>query len=331
MNRKRGGYFAGAAIVLFLFGFSLARAAQARVETVRHTQVLLGTVVDIQVRDRDRGKAEEAIAEAFAAIRQTDLIFSTTNASSEVWALNTSTRETAVTRPELYAIIKQSDELWRLSGGAFDAGLNNLIELWGFGTDSERVPSPAAVQAAQETSGWQFVRLEEGKLLRPVGVQFNFGGIVKGYAVDRAIEALQAHGIASAMVNAGGEIRSFGDGWVVGIQHPRRPGEMIDRIRPGALAVATSGDYEQYFEVDGQRYHHLLDPRTGYPAQSVQSVTVIAPTCADADGLSTAVFVLGPETGIALIETLLDTEAYLIAADGKIYMTSGFADFLVDQ
>jgi FAD:protein FMN transferase len=106
---------------------------------------------------------------------------------------------------------------------------------------------------------------------------------------------------------------------------------MIDRIRPGALAVATSGDYEQYFEVDGQRYHHLLDPRTGYPAQGVQSVTVIAPTCADADGLSTAVFVLGPETGIALIETLLDTEAYLIDADGKIYMTSGFADFLVDQ
>jgi FAD:protein FMN transferase len=327
---KRYGLYAGVVVVLFLFGFSLARQAEARVETVRHTQVLLGTVVDIQVRDRDRDKAEEAIAEALAEVRRVDRIFSTTDTDSEVWALNHSTRETVVTRPELYAILLSSDELWRASGGAFDAGLNNLIELWGFGTEAEGVPAPEAVQAAQQSSGWQSVHLNDGSLVRPVGLQFNFGGIAKGYAVDRAIEVLQAQGIASAMVNAGGEIRSYGGGWVVGIQHPRRASEMIARIRPGDLAVATSGDYEQYF-VDGQRYHHLLDPRTGYPAQGVQSVTVIAPTCTDADGLSTAVFVLGPDEGLALIEQLKDTEAYLIDADGKVFMTSGFEDFLVEE
>jgi FAD:protein FMN transferase len=328
---KRYGFYAGLVVVLFLFGFSLARKAQARVETVRHTQVLLGTVVDIQVRDRDRGKAEKAIAVALAEVRRVDRIFSTTKTDSEVWALNQSTRETVGTRPELYAILLSSDKLWRASGGAFDAGLNNLIELWGFGSETEGVPSPEAVQAAQQSSGWQSVRLDNGNLVRPVGLQFNFGGIAKGYAVDRAIEVLQAQGISSAMVNAGGEIRSYGGGWVVGIQHPRRSSEMIARIRPGDLAVATSGDYEQYFEVDGQRYHHLLDPHTGYPAWGVQSVTVIAPNCTDADGLSTAAFILGPDEGLALIEQLKDTEAYLIDAEGKVFMTSGFKDFLVEE
>jgi FAD:protein FMN transferase len=292
--------------------------------------VMMGTLVDIQVRDRDRAKAEKATAAAFAELRRADRIFSTT-AEGEVWTINHNPDATVQAGPELTAVLLQSDELWRTSAGAFDAGLNNLIELWAFGTDEQGVPSPQAVEAALQSSGWQDVRLEENQIGRPPGLGFNFGGIAKGYAVDRAIEALQAQGMTSAMVNAGGEIRTLGGDWMVGIQHPRRPDQMIARIRPGELAVATSGDYEQYFEVEGQRYHHLLDPRTGYPAQGVQSVTVIAPTCADADGLSTAVFVLGREDGLALVENLENTEAYLIDANGAVHMTSGFENFLVEQ
>jgi FAD:protein FMN transferase len=327
---KRYGFYAGLAVVLFLFGFSLARNAQAKIETVRHTQVMMGTVVNIQVRDRDREKAEKAIAAAFAEVRRVEKVFSTST-EGEVWALNQNPDETAAVGQEMYDVLESSDAMWRMSAGAFDAGLNNLIELWGFGTDRQAIPLPEAVEAARQTSGWQAVRLTNGNIERPLGLGFNFGGIAKGYAVDRAAEVLQRQGVTSAMVNAGGEIRSFGGGWVVGIQHPRQPDQMIARIRPADLAVATSGDYEQYFEVGGRRYHHLLDPRTGYPAEGVQSVTVIAPNCTDADGLSTAVFVLGLVDGLALIETINDTEAYLIDADGVIHMSSGFDNYLVEQ
>jgi FAD:protein FMN transferase len=327
---KRFGLFAGLAVLLFLVGFSLARRAEARVDTVRHTQVLMGTVVDIQVRDRERGKAEKAIAAAFTEMRRVDLMFSTSK-EGEVWALNQHPDGTVEIGPELYAVILDSDRIWRMSAGAFDAGLNNLIELWDFGTEGQHVPPPAAVDSARQASGWAAVHLAGGSVSRPTGLGLNFGGIAKGYAVDRAMQTLQAHGVTSAMVNAGGEIRAIGSGWLVGIQHPRQNGEIMARIRPGELAVATSGDYEQFFEIEGQRYHHLLDPRTGYPAQGVQSVTVIAPNCTDADGLSTAVFVLGPVEGLALIETLADTEAYLVDASGAVHMTSGFEEYLVEQ
>jgi thiamine biosynthesis lipoprotein len=327
---KRFGVYAGLALVLFLIGFSLAKNAQARVESVRHTQVMMGTLVDIQVRDHDREKAEKAIAAAYAEVRRVERVFSTT-ADGEVWALNHNPKETVEIGPELYGILLSSDAMWRMSAGAFDAGLNNLIELWGFGTDAQSLPSPAAVEVVRLSTGWQFVRLQDERISRPTGLGLNFGGIAKGYAVDRAIEVLQAQGMTSALVNAGGEIRSLGDGWVIGIQHPRQPDQMIARIRPGDLAVATSGDYEQYFEVDGQRYHHLLDPHTGYPAHGVQSATVLASTCVAADGLSTAVFVLGIQEGLALIETLENTEAYLIDANGSVHMTSGFEEYLVDH
>ncbi|HSV85400.1 MAG TPA: FAD:protein FMN transferase [Levilinea sp.] len=326
---KRLGLYGGLAMVLFLIGFSLARNAQARVETIRHTQVLMGTLVEIQVRESDRAKAEKAIAAAFAELRRIDRLFSVTG-EGEVWAVNHNPHESVEVGPDLYHVLLRSDAMWRMSAGAFDAGLNNVIELWGFGTETQGIPADAELDAARQSSGWSSVRLEENRIVRPAGLGLNFGGIAIGYAVDRAIAILQEQGIISAMVNAGGEIRSLGSGWVIGIQHPRRPDEIIARIRPGDLAVATSGDYEQYFTVDGQRYHHLLDPHTGYPTRGVQSVTILAPTCTDADGLSTAVFVLGIQPGLALIETLAETEAYLIDESGKVHMTSGFEQYLVD-
>ncbi|MEW6648709.1 MAG: FAD:protein FMN transferase [Chloroflexota bacterium] len=327
---KRIGLYAGLSLVLFLIGFSMARNAQPRVETIQHTQVMMGTLVDIQARESDREKAERAIAAAFAEMRRLDRLFSTTE-EGEVWAVNHNPDESVEVGTDLYNLLLSSDAMWRLSEGAFDAGLNNLIELWGFGTHSQGMPSPQALEAARQSSGWASVRLEENRIARPPGLGLNFGGIAIGYAVDRAIAVLQEHGITSALVNAGGEIRTLGSNWVIGIRHPRRPNDIIARIRPGDLAVATSGDYEQYFIVDGRRYHHLLDPHTGYPAQGVQSVTILAPTCTDADGLSTAVFVLGIQQGLALIESLAETEAYLIDENGEVHMTTGFEQYLITQ
>ena len=128
----------------------------------------------------------------------------------------------------------------------------------------------------------------------------NFGAIAKGYAVDKAIDVLKTLGIKEALVNAGGEISVIGNDWIVGIQHPREINSIIKKIKLDGFTVATSGDYEQYFEVDGNRYHHILDPKTGYPSKGLRSVTIINKLNAIADALATAVFVMGKENGIKI-------------------------------
>jgi thiamine biosynthesis lipoprotein len=147
--------------------------------------------------------------------------------------------------------------------------------------------------------------------------------------VDRAIEILAARGIEHASVTAGGDSRIMGDRfgrpWIIGIRHPDDPEKVIARIPMVDAAISTSGDYERYFDEDGQRYHHIIDPHTGRSAGQVRSVTIIGPDATTTDGLSTSVFVMGPERGIALIERLGDVDAVIVRADGKVFYSSGLA------
>ncbi len=153
---------------------------------------------------------------------------------------------------------------------------------------------------------------------------------LKEKAVQKAIEVLKKSGITEALVNAGGEISVIGSDWKVGIQHPRDEREIIAAVKLKDITVATSGDYEQYFEQDGIRYHHIIDPKTGYPARGLQSVTVINQSNTFADALATAVFVMGNEKGMKLIESLDNTEAMIIDDKGKIFYSSGFKKFLTN-
>ena len=221
-------------------------------------------------------------------------------------------------------MMRQCEAFWRSTSGAFDAGLGAVIDAWGFNRGKAAVPSASQLMKALKNSGWRHVRLEEGfRVRRTAPVQFDFGAIAKGYAVDRAVTVLRRNGMVEALVNAGGEIRSTGGTWLIGIQHPRKQGEMIRRLKLREMAVATSGDYEQYFEADGKRYHHILDPRTLQPARSCQSVTVIAREGVWADGLDTGIFVMGPERGMELVEQLPDVEAIIIDAEGHLLVSSG--------
>ncbi len=156
------------------------------------------------------------------------------------------------------------------------------------------------------------------------------GAIAKGYAVDKAMEVLLKKGISDGLINAGGEIKVIGEQWIVGIQHPREINFLAAKIKlDNNTAVATSGDYEQFFEKDGRRYHHILNPKTGYPADELQSVSLIAQDVTIADGLATAVFVLGTTKGLRLIESLPETEAMIIDSSGFMSYSSGFKKFLV--
>jgi thiamine biosynthesis lipoprotein len=166
--------------------------------------------------------------------------------------------------------------------------------------------------------------------LEKPGMRISLGGIAKGYAVDRAVEVLRESGIQGGIVSAGGDLKAFGkreDGgpWKVGVRNPRDPSKNISVIPVSNLAVATSGDYERYRVVGGRRYHHIIDPRTGYPSRGCMSVTVVTEQALEADALATAVFVLGPERGRALLEKLPDVEGILVDGDGRIVASSGLS------
>jgi len=318
-------------IVLFLIGFFIARnSSDEEVKTIKRTKILLGTVVEIQVRDADGQKAEDAITKAFAEVKRIDDLFTTYNEASPVWKINNSVDTIINIDSEIYNLIILCDSITKLSNGSFDVSLDNLTKVWGFYTDDPQLPTKSEIDSALLNSGWQKITLlGDNKIIKKNNVGLNFGAIAKGYAVDKAINVLKKLGINEALINAGGEISVIGNNWIVGIQHPRETNSIIKKIKLDGFTVATSGDYEQYFAVDGKRYHHILDPRTGYPSTGLRSVTIINKENTITDALATAVFVMGKENGLKLIETLDGTEAMLIDSEGKIFYSSGFEKFLV--
>jgi thiamine biosynthesis lipoprotein len=318
-------------IVLFLIGFYIARNTGDELKTVKSTQILLGTVVDIQVRDADEKKADDAITKAFAEIKRIDDLFTTYNEDSPVWKFNNCIDSIIAVDEEIYSLMILCDSLWRISDGCFDVAIESLIHAWGFDSDNPDIPDDEKLTSAFKHIGWSNLKMLAGnKIHREGKVGLNFGAIAKGYAVDKTIIILKNLGITSALVNAGGEIKSLGTDWIIGVQHPREVNEIIRRITLNGMSVATSGDYENYFEKDGVRYHHILDPKTGYPSKDLQSVTVIHKENAFADGLATAVFVMGKTKGLELIASLNDTEAMIIDDKGKILYSSGFEKLLIN-
>ncbi len=318
-------------IILFLIGFFIARNSSDEIKTIKRTQILLGTVVEIQVRDADDKKAEDAISKAFAEMKRIEDLFTTFDNKSPVSRINNSAYTIINVESEIYNLIVLCDSITKLSNGCFDVSLNNIIRVWGFDSDNRHIPEASVIDSALKLSGWKDVKLfGENKIFKQRKVELNFGAIAKGYAVDKAINILRKSGIKQALVNAGGEVSVIGNNWIVGIQHPDEINSIIKRIKLNGYTVATSGDYEQYFEVDGVRYHHILDPETGYPSKGLQSVTIINKSNAFADALATAVFVMGEEKGMKLIESLDDTEVMIIDERGRISYSTGFENYIVN-
>ncbi len=288
---------------------------------------LMGTVVEIQCRrdtgtDAETARIDAAIAAAFGEMARVDSLFSTHLPRPTLRAPSARRRETL-------ALLDEGLAVMRLTDGALDPRLRPLLTLWGFESDAPSRPAEqdvAAETARLRAAGWP----HDAETLLADPQILHFGAWAKGYAVDRAIAVLRDHGVDEALVNAGGEIRTLGDGWTVGVQHPRLRGAVLARVTPGAMAVATSGDYEQEFTQEGVRYHHLLDPHTGAPARGCQSVTVLAPTCMRADALATGIFVLGPERGLALIDSLDETACLIIDAAGRRHESARLRAYLVD-
>ena len=319
-------------LILLLLGLLLIAGwwrLQPEPGALHETRLLMGTTVTIEVDGLPRTALTAAVNAAFAEMARIEALMTPHQADSDVARLAAASREATVA-PETAEVIALGLEVAARSDGAFDLTLGRLKALWGIETEAPRVPDPAEIAAALAGTGPEALTVT-GRVVRKraSGLAVDLGGIAKGYAVDRAVAILRARGVTSAAVNAGGDIGVLGSKqgrpWRIGVQHPRRPGEVLATLEAVDRAVVTSGDYERSFEQGGRRYHHLFDPRSGYPADRCQSVTVLAPEAMLADALATAVFVLGPEAGLALLHDYPGVDALIVAADGRLHSTPALA------
>lgn len=289
---------------------------------VERTRFLMDTVVRVSVYDKGMSerKIGRAIDRVFREMEKIETKASIHVDTSDVLRVVKKSGKSAVrVSPEIFWLLKKSVEVSDKTWGAFDVSVGVVKALWGFDTDHPSVPDSTAVQSLLPKVDYREIALQDsGVFLRQPGMSIDLGGIAKGYIIDQGIRVLQEEGIRSGLVEAGGDLRVFGSHpdrkvWRIGIRHPRgEEGELFGVLETGAVSIATSGDYERFFVRDGKRYHHILDPKTGFPATGCISVTIVAECALLADAYATAVFVMGPVKGMALIKDHPSIEGMII-------------------
>ena len=290
----------------------------------------MGTVVEISVADLDKDQKaiEKAIGKAFGRIKEVETLMNRYLEDSDVYRLNRLGKGEYITvSDETFEVIRTSIKFSELSDGAFDITILPVLELWGFSSKvREDVPTQEEIGERLTLVNFHNILIDEEEKavgFAAFGIGVDLGAIAKGYAVDEAIVVLKNEGIKKAMVNAGGDVYCLGtkdndQPWVIGIKHPRKPGQILTKLEIKDQAIATSGDYEKYCMIEGRRYCHIIDPRTGRPVQNeVISVTILASTCLEADALATTCFVLGKDKGLKLIGSLDGVEGMIVSQQGS--------------
>ena len=291
----------------------------------------MGTVISLKIYGENSQKTAN---EVFEKIKYLERLLTINAPGGDINKLNENAGKGYVElNPETIVIIKEALKKSVLSDGAFDITIGTIVKLWGIGTEMARVPSEEEIDKLLGLVNYRDLRIDEEShraSLEKNGQIVDLGGYAKGYAGEVAKEICKKNGINSACLNLGGNVVAIGsrpDGkpWSIGIQNPRAgDGNYIGIVKVSNKAIVTSGDYQRCFEKDGNRYHHIMDPKTGKPAKSgLMSVTIIASSATDADGLSAGMFVLGLDKGINLIKQYKKAEAILITTNKKIYVTEG--------
>lgn len=294
----------------------------------KYHQVAMGTVIEITLIGDHEEQANKAALQAFQEIKRIETLMSPWIDSSDVTQINRAAgKEWIRISPETIQVIKKAQEISKLSEGGFDITVGPLTELWRKAREKKIPPSPEEVKEKLGLVNFRNIEVnQEGKVyLKKKGMAIDLGGIAKGYGVDRAFDVLRSLGYKNLIVNAGGDLRAGGfknnQPWSIGIQNPREPKKILTRIPISDMAVATSGDYEKFFIHHGIRYHHIFNPNDGFPTEGYQSVTIVIKDCMTADGLATAVFVLGPERGYSLCQKLDGVECLIVDKDGKMIIS----------
>jgi thiamine biosynthesis lipoprotein len=292
-------------------------------------RAMMGTEVSIHLWSDDPEAGRLALEEVFQEAARIDRLMSTYKDESEISKINRDAAQGAVVAgDELFGLIRRSLDISVLTRGAFDITYDSVGQHYDF--HARQRPDLETVEAERKHINYRLVKLDQVastvRFLEP-GVRINLGGIAKGYVVERGIDILRRRGFKNAIVTAGGDSRLLGDRrgrpWMVGIRDPRKDGEVAISVPLADEAISTSGDYERYFEEDGVRYHHIIRPSTGEPANGVHSATVFGPDAVITDALSTSVFVMGVERGLTLIGSLPDYESIVIDDEGRVFYSDG--------
>jgi len=318
-----------------------------RVDVDSGTRLVMGTLAHVIAVAPDTQPAKEAIGAALEQLGGIEKLMSVHRADSQISRVNRNAAKEAVTvSRETFEVLRKALEFSRLSAGAFDVTVGPLIELWASAELAGAVPSDGDLEKSRSLVGYKKLLLDTDQMtvrFAVEGMRLDLGGIAKGYAIDKAVEAMKLAGAIGGMVDVGGDVRCFGAPprdvakWLVGLQDSRRSaeggvddGRLLMILNLPDMAVATSGDYRRFAVIDGKIYSHIIDANTGLASERLSSVTVICPNATDADALATAVSVMGKEKGLALISSLPDTEAILITAGPgyELFKTGGAGRYI---
>ena len=314
---------------LYLLCIALLTLAMlpARAEWYSDAQEKMGTRVEIQVWAESDSAAGQLLSAGMAEFDRIESWMSTYRPDSEISRVNRlAALEPVVVSAELFGIVQRSLEVSALSGGTFDITFDSVGQLYDFRTGVR--PDAAAIRKSLPAIDYRHVLLDpKASTIRftQEGTRINLGGIGKGYSCEVVAALLHKAGVRSGRVNAGGDTRLIGDRqgqpWMVGIRDPDADDRWVTRLALDNEAISTAGDYERFFDDQGVRYHHIINPKTGDSARGVRSVTVIGPDATMTDGLDNAVFVLGPERGLALIDATPGYAAIVIDAEHNVRLS----------
>ena len=321
--------YAAARLTLVLL--SLFAVSSARADWVRREETIMGTRIYVEAWHANPIQGEQALDAVMADMRRIDALMSHYKPDSQISLINTrAALEPVAVDPELFDLIRTSIHFSEITEGAFDITYASVGYLYDYPRHVH--PTEAQIKAALPGINYKNLILDAEhhtvKFARD-GMRIDLGGIAKGYACDRGVEILKSFGVAHAIVTAGGDSRLLGDRngkpWNIGIRHPDDKNKVVLTMPLMDVGVSTSGDYERYFEEDGVRYHHIIDPKTGESPHEVRSVTIIGPTATDTEGWSKGVFIKGPVEGIRLIEQHPEMDAVVVDRNGKVWYSKGLS------
>ncbi|MBI1911436.1 MAG: FAD:protein FMN transferase [Deltaproteobacteria bacterium] len=292
----------------------------------------MGTDLEMNLVAEDETAVNAAFDKVVAEMNRIENVMSEWREGTKVSEINRNAgiKPVEVTE-ELFNLISASIQVSELTEGAFDISWASMRGVWSFAKGSERLPTAEEIKERLPLVNYKNIELDNEKktvYLKTKGMAIGLGAIAKGYAVDKAAQILFNSGVRNFVIKAGGDMRvqgaqENGKPWPIGIRHPRDREKFIAKLHLTNISISTSGDYERFFIRDGVLYHHIMDPKTGYPARGSQSVTIIAHDTMTSDAFSTAIFVLGPEKGLKLISKLKGIEAVIVDDTGKISGSSG--------
>lgn len=320
-------------VIAFLF-FAAVLGQQEKLVTVKKRLLLMGTQFEITVVSQNEDIGYINIEEAVSEIERIEKLISSWDDESETSLIN----KNAGIKPvkvsyELFHLIERAIRISAITDGAFDITYASMDNIWKFDGSMDRLPPESQIKNSVSKIDYTKIQLDASErtvFLPDEGMKIGFGAIGKGYAADKAKDFLISKGVKAGLINASGDLTSWGtkatgEKWMIGIANPLSRDKVFSWLPIVESSVATSGNYEKFIEFNGERYSHIIDPRTGYPTKGIQSVSIFARDAELCDALATAIFVMGKDSGLHLINQIGGVEVVLVDSDNRIHKSSGIA------